>query len=257
MRHFARRILHAADNHGIAGSLRRLFSRAARQHHPGPADFADPVGPHPFDLFRGALLTGADTSGYIPGEQLQGAKYTTSRAANRANTAYYAISPSTLWAALLRLPSKAADATFVDLGCGKGRALLVANACGFNHIAGIELDPGLVGIARANTAGHPGIGIHTGDAAAFPYPPGPLLVFLYHPFLGPMQRRVLRNLARQLAQNPRPCWLLRANPDYPGTLRVFGTATLLWDLTLPFSPEDAAADRHGILAERYTLHRVN
>ena len=95
------------------------------------------------------------------------------------------------------------------------------------------------------------------DAASIIYPPNPLILFLYHPFLAPVLRRTLRNLVRQLATQPRPTYLLYANPTYPHVLRRFPTLQPVWEQAFPLSPEDAAADRHGITEERYILYRCH
>ena len=44
------------------------------------------------------------------------------------------------------------DGVFVDLGCGKGRVLLVASEFGFKEARGVELSPRLCDIARSNCA---------------------------------------------------------------------------------------------------------
>ena len=211
----------------------------------GPADFAPTSVPHPFDVQHGT-----DTSGWIPGEALPSGS-----PADLYNTAYWAISPSTLRQALARLPLEPAGYTFVDLGCGKGRALLLAAEFGFGRVTGVELSPQLATIARANTVSHNNIDIEQGDAATFVYPPGPLLVFFYHPFLAPLQTRVLANLERQLRASPRPCYVLNANPGYPRVYARFQYLELVWNDLLALLPEDAAHDRHGVTREPYSLFR--
>ena len=41
---------------------------------------------------------------------------------------------------------------FVEVGCGKGRVLLIASRYNFNKIIGIEFSPELVDIARSNVS---------------------------------------------------------------------------------------------------------
>lgn len=202
--------------------------------------------PHPFDLAHGC-----DTSGFAAGETLA-----TGSAADLYNTAYYAISPSTLAAALRQIPGTLDQYTFVDLGCGKGRALLVAAAFPLLGIVGVEIARSLADIARENTSGDARIRILNQDAAGVSYPPTPLIVFLYHPFLKPVLRRALKNLHHELRRAPRPVWLLYANPSYPKELARTGFLEQVWDIHLPLSAEDAVADRHGITEERYTLYRA-
>lgn len=232
-----RRLIHRYDNLGVPGllGLRRMPRLPDRV-----------AAPHPFDLEHGT-----DTGGFEPGEAL-----VTGSSADLFNTAYYAISPSTLSAAIARIPGSLARYTFVDLGCGKGRALLVAASFPVAQVLGVEISSSLCEVARRNTAAEPRIQILEQDAATVVYPQTPLLVFLYHPFLKPVLRRTLDNLERQLRAEARPTWLLYANPSYAGFIARTGFLKQVWDLNLPLSAEDAAADRHGIAWERYTLYRV-
>jgi SAM-dependent methyltransferase len=55
---------------------------------------------------------------------------------------YQAVSPLTLRTALDAVPSE--GFTFVDLGCGKGRALIVASEYRFSRIIGVDFYPTLV-----------------------------------------------------------------------------------------------------------------
>lgn len=62
--------------------------------------------------------------------------------------------------------------TFIDLGCGKGRTLLVASVLGFKRIIGVEFARELVLIARENLSKRNVLNadvIH-GDAADFQFP---------------------------------------------------------------------------------------
>ena len=228
MRRLYRKLLHAVDNYGIRGLLPQ----------PEP-DFNESDTPHHFDLTHGT-----NTSGHIPGGQLT--------PENLHNTAYYAISPSALKAALDLLPESTAKFTFVDLGCGKGRALLIAAQFDFPRILGIELSPQLCQIAESNTSNNPRIQIRQQDAATLNFPDAPLVVFLYHPFLAPVLHRVLTNLKR----HNHPTYLLYANNTYPKVFARFPFLQQVWDYSIPLSPADAAADRHRITHERFTLYRA-
>jgi tRNA1(Val) A37 N6-methylase TrmN6 len=79
--------------------------------------------------------------------------------------------------------------SFVDVGAGKGRALLLAAGLPFRKIVGVELSEELAriaqrNIARWNRAARPKARIHVvqQDAAKFRWPRTPLLVYLYNPF---------------------------------------------------------------------------
>jgi SAM-dependent methyltransferase len=234
-----RKFIHALDNHGLLGLIRRALGKL-RPGLPPDSAFHETDQPHPFDLAHRV-----DTSGYIPGEQLT--------PSDLYNTAYYGISPSTLTQALELLPEPATGFAFVDLGCGKGRALLVAAQFPFQQILGIEIAPDLARIAQANTVADPRVSIHLQDALTLTFPDTPLVIFLYHPFLAPQLRRVLANLERQRRHSPHSTYLLYANCTYQKLLARTSFREV-WDHRIPLSPQDAAADRHRITHERFTLY---
>ena len=92
-----------------------------------------------------------------------------------------------------------ADYSFVDLGSGKGRALVLAHQAGFARVIGVEADPGLCRIARDNLdhwseGRHCPIEMVEQDARKFEYPAGNLIVYLYNSFGGAVFDDVLATL---------------------------------------------------------------
>jgi SAM-dependent methyltransferase len=177
-------------------------------------------------------------------------------------TGYIGIGPSALVQAIAALPLRPGDFSFVDLGCGKGRAVLIAAQFPFRRILGVELDPELCRIARANLALKPDwaarISVLQQDAASVIYPDGPLLVFLFHPFFPRILRRVLANLERQLRRSPREAWLLYANnPRYTRVLRRFPFLREVSETRYTLTPEDAAVNYFELPYERFTLYSVD
>ena len=245
--HSWQRLIRSLKNHGISGTWERAFRKAPKS----PA-VQVPEPPHPFDVFYGT-----DTGGYISGADL----VSTSQS-SLYNTAYYGIAPSSLTHALRSLPLELDRFTFIDLGCGKGRAVMVASELPFPRLIGVEIAPELCEAARANIALKPEwasrITILNHDATTVEYPETPLLVFLFHPFLAPVLRRVLANLERQLRRSPREMYLLYArNPRYTKVLERFPFLEEISDTAHPLSPWDAAVDRFGLTEERFTLYRAN
>jgi SAM-dependent methyltransferase len=243
--HARQRLAGSLRNHGLGGSLARAFRKAP------PAPVTQEL-PHPFDL-----LHGTDTGGYIGWEDLASSAFS-----NSYSTVYFAISPSALTQALSHLPFPLDKFTFVDLGCGKGRAVMVAANFPFHHVLGVELTPDFCRIAEANIATNPAwakrISIVNQDAADFSYPDTPLVIFLYQPFLAPVLRRVLANLQRQLRRTPRETYLLYAdNPRYTEVLDQFPFLRELSDTAYPLSQEDAAAQLTDITQERFTLYSAD
>jgi SAM-dependent methyltransferase len=102
------------------------------------------------------------------------------------------------------------DFTFVDLGCGKGRVLLVAAQYPFRRILGVDISAELTSIARSNAerfrhqaGGCKSIDIVNADATTIDFPETDLLLHLYHPFDPAVTRAVLRRLEASLKGSPR------------------------------------------------------
>ncbi len=109
--------------------------------------------------------------------------------------------------------------TFIDIGSGKGRALLLASEYPFRRIAGIELLPELNEIARLNIrqfAESHDVGATSealcGDATEFVFPTEPLVVFLFNPLPKAELVTVIRNLEASLCREPREAYVVYANP---------------------------------------------
>ncbi|HTD34986.1 MAG TPA: class I SAM-dependent methyltransferase [Candidatus Elarobacter sp.] len=92
-------------------------------------------------------------------------------------------------------------ATFVDLGAGMGRVVMLAARRPFRAVIGVEISPALVEIARENlsTLHDPNrtvrdVKIVRADAAEYAFPRGDLVVFMYNPFHGPVLDAVLAKL---------------------------------------------------------------
>src|ERR1017187_8875264 len=162
---------------------------------------------HPFDQAHGV-----DTSGLVPARHL-----VTGHANDEHVTAYYGVAPSILRALIGHWretipPHPISSYTFIDVGAGKGRGLLVASEFRFRKVVGIELNPSLAAIARQNVAHwirthaeDPTSGpiapiqIVEGDALHFQLPSTPVLLFLFHPFEAPALRQLLRRIETQFA----------------------------------------------------------
>ena len=109
--------------------------------------------------------------------------------------------------------------TFLDLGSGKGRTLLMASDYSFGRIVGVELLPSLHQFAQQNLRQYKSdaqkcFAIETicGDAAAFPLPEGPLVIYLFNPLPESGMRQVVLNLEESLREYPRPVYVLYHNP---------------------------------------------
>jgi SAM-dependent methyltransferase len=111
------------------------------------------------------------------------------------------------------------DVTFIDLGSGKGRTLLMASDYPFRRIIGVELLPSLHQIAQQNLRQYKSqaqkcfeIETICTDATAFAFPDGPLVIYLFNPFPESGMRQVFANMERSLRLHTRPVYVLYHNP---------------------------------------------
>lgn len=136
---------------------------------------------------------GTDTAGLIPVWSLmiasKNAKY---------GVQYQATAEDDLKNAVQLLGIDASRYTFVDLGCGKGRALLIAARLGFSKVIGVEFAPALAAIARSNLAKLAIVDsrVIDGDAAQFSAPDGNTVIYMYNPFGQEIMDIVIENLRR-------------------------------------------------------------
>jgi SAM-dependent methyltransferase len=170
---------------------------------------------HPFDEEFGVR-----TSGLVAGRNLK-----SGHRHDRHNTAYYGVAPS-VFQALVRHWQRSRTGTpiekvsFIDVGAGMGRAMLLAAELPFREVVGVELNPTLARIARKNLALWRASGrarapmkIICGDAVEFPPPPGPCLAFLFNPFGAPVMRRLLVAWKKALAGQARQFDILYVNNE--------------------------------------------
>lgn len=135
------------------------------------------------------------------------------------NSSYQPIEPELFRDMMNALPIRFERFTFVDIGSGKGRALLLAAEYPFRRIVGVELLPELNRTAEENIRRFetkPGqvsnIEARCEDAVAFQFPPEPLVVFLFNPLPEAGLQTVVSNLESSLRQKPRPVYVIYANP---------------------------------------------
>jgi SAM-dependent methyltransferase len=141
------------------------------------------------------------------------------------HSAYQPTDPIAFRGMMNMLPISAEEFTFIDLGSGKGRTLLLASEYPFQRIIGVELLPELHRAAEENIraygeANHPASEIESVlmDACDFDFPPTPLVVYLFHPLPMAGLERVIRNLDESLVQSPRDVWVVYHNPVFEKTV---------------------------------------
>jgi SAM-dependent methyltransferase len=215
------------------------------KHAPKPA----PV--HPFDRLHGTV-----TSGLIPRSGLL-----TGHPSDAHVTAYYGVAPSILLSLLdfwlgTHPPLPIERYTFLDVGAGKGRSTLVAAQSPFVKVCGVELNPALAAIARANVAVFAQspeanqlapIEIVEGDALEVPFPAGPLVAFLFHPFEAPLVRRFLARIAEHCAASSLD--ILYVNAEHAHVFDRNSAFKQAFYGMVPMSAEDHLADMAEIAGQ--------
>ena len=120
---------------------------------------------------------------------------------------------------LATLPIDFSEFTFVDLGSGKGRTLLMASEYGFRRIIGVEILPELHCAAEGNIRAYQSatqqckeVESVRADAREFALPEGPLVLYLFNPLPEAGLIQMLENLEESLRQHPRTVYVLYQNP---------------------------------------------
>jgi CelD/BcsL family acetyltransferase involved in cellulose biosynthesis/16S rRNA G966 N2-methylase RsmD len=111
--------------------------------------------------------------------------------------------------------------TFVDLGAGKGRVLLLAALRPFRRVVGVEISSTLHAEALANAASfgrrnpraRP-IECVLADASEYEFPEGDLVVFLYNPFDAQLMEKTCARLLAAVERTARNVGVVYVNPRH-------------------------------------------
>jgi SAM-dependent methyltransferase len=189
---------------------------------------------HPFDREYHT-----DTSGFVPSDRLLSSSH------DSMKRSFYAGSqPSIIRLALNTLPALP-ECTFIDLGCGKGRPLLVASEYPFRSVIGVELSPSLILNARKNAATlsrqfsrRAPIMVEQYDAGQFPVPAGNAVIFLYNPFGQEVVASVVSRIEEALAIGGRTIFVIYYNPVHGHCFDGSRALTRYFAANLPYSREE-------------------
>ena len=129
-----------------------------------------------------------------------------------------------------RIPSEGA---FVDLGCGKGRACMLAVLHGFSKVVGVDYSPELCRVAERNfevLRGRTGRAFHSTvcamDAVDYAFAPDDTVLYLYNPFAATVLSAVLARLRSSLGAHPRRVWFVYHNPVWRDAVEASGLFVL-------------------------------
>ncbi len=150
-----------------------------------------------------------------------------------AGTVHLASPRAEFDAAMALVDIPLAQLTFVDLGSGKGRALLLAAERPFVRIIGVEFAREFHDIAMRNLAAlgasdpnHAKIELVRADAATYPLPEVALLLFLFNPFGPPVIDLVAQHALESWRAHSRPIRILYMNPIHLDAVIAVGWQAL-------------------------------
>lgn len=141
---------------------------------------------------------------------------------------YLPIRPSMARRVVQALPiASPSDYTFVDIGSGKGRMLLLASEFPFRRIVGVEMRQDLHDRARENVrrfrqpkAQCARIECELADATLYDFPTEQLVVYLFNPFSPAVMTKVLGRLDDSFQTHPRDIVLVYVYPEFGSLMKT-------------------------------------
>jgi 16S rRNA G966 N2-methylase RsmD len=117
---------------------------------------------------------------------------------------------------------------FLDIGCGKGRAMCVAASYEIKKVSGVELSKDLFVTAKENIAitkeKYPSthFEIYNNDAFYFDIDDDVDCIFMFNPFDETIMSGVMENIETSLENNPRVMTIIYINPMEKHVLKDWG-----------------------------------
>ena len=134
------------------------------------------------------------------------------------NHHYQGASYYILFSIFKRLPEN--HKTLIDYGCGKGRALFVAEQCGFTKLTGVDIAKELIDDANANKLIYKPknkeseITFVFEDATQYKIPDDACVFYFFNPFGEDILLQVINNIKESVKQNLRKVYCIYLNPKY-------------------------------------------
>jgi len=131
------------------------------------------------------------------------------------------------------------DYTFIDLGCGKGRTLLLASQFPFKKIVGVEVEPAIhatclrniaIRFADSKVSQRPveALCMSAGD---YDFPDGNILLYLFNPFDEYIMRQVAQKLRRAVESTSRFIRIVYFHPNHVKPLLALPKINLISEET--------------------------
>ena len=136
------------------------------------------------------------------------------------NHHYQGASYYVLFSVLKKLPGDVKNNPLVDYGCGKGRALFVAEQCEFTKLIGVDIAKELIDDANANKSiynkknTNSTIDFIYEDATKYKIPDDTSVFYFFNPFGADIMQSVINNIKESVKQYPRKVYCIYLNPKY-------------------------------------------
>lgn len=111
------------------------------------------------------------------------------------------------------------NGSFVDLGSGKGKILILSARHGFKRVVGIEFAKQLSDVAQANIErtrrSLRGSDVRSvcSDVTAYRFQPDDTVFFMFAPFGANVMRETMTNIQTSVEEHPRRIWLIYTLPQ--------------------------------------------
>lgn len=139
---------------------------------------------------------------------------------SKENHHYQGASYFILFSVFNKLPHEIKHSPFIDYGCGKGRALFVAEQCGFTKLYGVDIAKELIQDAQNNTLSYKKKNQESSfhfifsDAITYAIPRDAQVFYFFNPFGESILKKVLDNIKTSVENFPRAIYCIYLNPKY-------------------------------------------
>ena len=139
---------------------------------------------------------------------------------SKQNHHYQGASYYVLFSIFKKLPEEIKNSPFIDFGCGKGRAIFVAEQFGFNNLIGIDIAKELITKAKDNQKNYSynnsssKIDFIFEDAVQYKIPDNAAVFYFFNPFGEVVLKKVVQNIKNSLKQSSRKIYCIYLNPLY-------------------------------------------
>ena len=172
-------------------------------------------------------VRGEKKYGITTSEPVELSKLSISNGNIKQSSRYEAVNYFILEALLSRLRTITNETSFTDLGCGKGRAMVVAAHYGFTKIKGVDFAKEVCSVAEHHLQNLPTqfpemeYELHCQNVLEYEIEPNESVFFLFNPFSDEIISRFLEKVNISTAQYPRTIYFLYASPKHVETFFEF------------------------------------